>query len=94
MKNFLMGLVAYIISYGIFYFLYRKLGAKKLINHKISKRVGLFLIAFIFYMAGISVTDSFDITKEYHFLFIGLFIGPTIALLPFIVPINNNKIKS
>ncbi len=94
MKNFLMGLLAYIISYGIFYFLYRELGAKKLIKHKISKRVSLLLIVFLFYMAGISIADSFNIAKEYHFLFIGLFIGPTIALIPFIIPINNNKIKS
>ena len=94
MENFLKGLVAYIISYGIFYFIYRKLGAKRLINHKITKRFSLLLITFIFYMAGISMADSFNITKEYHFLFIGLFIGPTIALIPFIVPINNNKIKS
>lgn len=94
MEKFLIGLVAYIISYVIFSFLYKKLGAKKLINQKINKRVILFLIAFIFYMVGISITDSFNTTKEYHFVFMGLFIGPTIALIPFIVPINNNKNKS
>lgn len=89
-----MTIPAYIVSYLIFYFLYKKLGGKKLISCKASKRLILFFIAFIVYYVGISITDSFDTTKVYHSVFIGLFLGPLTALVPFIIPVNDNKTKS
>lgn len=89
-----MTIPSYAISYLIFYFLYKKLGGKKLINYKTSKRLILFFIAFISCFVGVSITDSFDTTKVYHSLFIGLFLGPSTALASFMIPINDNKTKS
>lgn len=94
MSNFLkMTMPAMVISYVIFYFLYKKLGAKKLINCKISTRLIVFFSAAIVGFICISITDSFEATKEYHSLFMGLFTGASVGITPFIVPVNNKKSK-
>lgn len=95
MSDFLtMTMPAMLLSYVIFYFLYKKLGAKKLINCKTSTRLIVYLSAFIVSSICISITDGFEATKVYHSLFMGLFIGAVVAIAPFIVPVNNKKSKT
>lgn len=95
MANLLkMTLPAYVVSYLIFYFLYKQLDMEKLIHHKTGRIVICILIGLLVYLGGLSITDSFNATKTYHSLFTGLFLGPTIACIPFIMPVNNVKNKS
>lgn len=93
--NFLkMTLPTFILSYLIFYFIYKKLVGEKLRNSKIYKKVILLLLGLIFYTIGLEITDSFNTTKVYHSLFSGIFIGSTISIVPFIVQVDNIKKKS
>lgn len=95
MSSFLkMTMPAMLISYVIFYFLYKKLGAKKLINCKKMARLIVFFSAVLLGLGCISITDSFEVTKEYHSLFMGLFTGASVGIIPFIVPVDNKKFKS
>ena len=87
-------LPAFVVSYLIFYFLYKKLDIEKLINHRIGRIVSSLLIGLLLYIIGLSVTDSLNTTKIYHSLFMGLFMGPSVGVIPFIMPVNNNKTKS
>lgn len=89
----IMTMPAMLVSYVISYFLYKKLGAKKLINCKTKIRLIVFFSVFIVGFSCISITDSFEATKEYHTLFMGLFTGASVGIVPFIVPVNNKKSK-
>jgi hypothetical protein len=94
MSNFFkMTMPVMVLSYVIFYFIYKKLGAKKLINCKTSTRFIVFWSALVVDLVCISITDSFEVTKEYHSLFTGLFLGVSTAVAPFIVSVNKNKTK-
>ena len=84
---------AYIFSSLIFIFIYNKVGIFKLISNKNNKTIGALLIAFIFCMVGMSITDKFITTKGYHDFFVGLFLGPLLGLIIFIAPDINNKVK-
>lgn len=95
MSNFLkMTMPAMVLAYLIFYFIYKKMGAEKLINCKTSIRLTVFFIAFILGLVFISITDSFEATKGYHSLFMGIFTGASVGIVPFVVPVNNKKSKS
>lgn len=89
-----MTMPAMLLVYFISYCLFRKLGAKKLINCKASIRLSIFFSAFIIGLVCISITDSFESTKQYHSLFSGLFNGASIGIVPFIVPVKDKKSKS
>lgn len=94
MSNFLkMTMPAIILSYVVFYFLFKKLGAKKLINCKTSTRLMVFFSAIIVSFVCLQIADSFEATKEYHSLFIGLFNGASVGIVPFIVPVDDKKSK-
>ncbi len=83
MKIF-MGLIAYVASYLISYFLYEKLGVEKLISRKTSTIISLFLIAVLVCIIGSSIIDSFSTTRGYQLLFKSLLSGTTTALIAFI----------
>lgn len=91
---YVLGFSTYVVSYIIFYFLYGKLGIEKLINGKTSRRISLFFIAILFGSVGSLITDSITTTKGYRILINGLFVGPSTALIVFVLPVNNSKSKT
>ena len=89
MANYLkLTLPAFIFSSLIFIFIYNKVGVLKIISNKNSRKIGAVLIIFIFIMVGLSITDKFITTKEYHGILVGLFLGPIAGIMQFIVPVN------
>ena len=80
---FKMTLPALIFSSVIFYFIYKKVNIEKLISNKNSRKIGAIIITFILYAVGLEIIDSFNTTKVYHDLFMGLFLGPFISIMAF-----------
>ena len=81
----------YIVSYKISYFLYTKLGVEKLISGKTSRRIGLYVMAVLFGIVGSLITNSINTTRDYQFLINSLFLGPSSALIVFVLPVNNKS---
>lgn len=92
MKNIIMFLIGYTISYLGFYWCYKKLDIKRLIDNKISIKIICFLMLFIFGIVSVSISDDFAFGLKYHYIFMGLFIAPMVAFIPFVV--SNNKRKN
>lgn len=93
MKHYyLVSLAAYIVSFLIFFNLCNKLGLEKLISPKTSRRIILFVIAFLFGFLGSLITNSLNITKEYRLLIDSLFVcGPATALTVCALPAKLNR---
>lgn len=84
---------ASIVSGLVFYFLFKKLGIVKLLNNN-KRRIIAIIISFILDIIGLIIIGNFSVTKEYHDLFTGLFMGPIFGIMPFVHHTNNSKTKS
>ena len=93
MNSLFLGLAACLVSYLIVGFLWQKLGIEKLINHKTSIRISLFLIAVLLNFVGTSIIENFITTREYQFLLKSFLAGATLYIIVFTLPVNNNKTK-
>lgn len=74
---------AYIVSTSVFYCIFTKLIGDKLLNITPYKKAAIILGSGALYIIGVTVTDSFEVTKAYHDIFLGIFmgiIGASIAL--------------
>ncbi|MFT8352869.1 hypothetical protein [Clostridium saccharoperbutylacetonicum] len=87
---YVVGLAAYVASYMIFYFIYTKLNLEELLIGRTSRRIALFMIAIIFGIRGYSITDNLNIAKEYQLLVNSLFVGPSSALIVYVLPVKSN----
>ncbi|WP_459478267.1 hypothetical protein [Clostridium saccharoperbutylacetonicum] len=87
---YVVGLAAYVASYTIFYFIYTKLNLEELLIGRSSRRIALFMIAIIFGIVGYSITDNLNIAKEYQLLINSLFVGPSSALIVYVLPVKSN----
>lgn len=74
---------AYIVSTAVFSCIFVKLVGNKLSNITPYRKAAIILGSVLLYGIGITITDSFEVTKAYHDIFLGIFmgiIGSTIAL--------------
>jgi hypothetical protein len=92
MNSLFLGLATGFASCLTVKFLCKKLDIEKLINHKISIRISLFLIAVLLNIVGTSIIENF-ITREYQFLLKCFLTGATLYLIIFSLPVNNKKTK-
>lgn len=89
---YFVALAAYIVSFLICFNVGLKLDVEKFISGKISRRVGLVLISYLFSSVGLLIIDSLNITKEYQFLIESLFVGgPATAIFVWALPVKLNK---
>lgn len=90
LNYFKLTLPAFFLSSLIFIFFYNKVGIFKLLGNKPRLIIFSIIIVFLFYIAGISITDKFANTRKYHDLFVGLFLGPTLGILLYLAKYYQN----
>lgn len=87
----IFGFLILIVSYLIFYNIYKTLNISKWVKKSRLRAVGAILLTFILFSIGINITDSFAILREYHDLFTGLFLGISAGIIPHVVAPFNRK---
>lgn len=60
---------AYIVSTAVFYCIFTKLIGNKLLSITPYRKAAIILGSGVVYGIGISITDSFEVTKAYHDIF-------------------------
>ena len=90
LREFLqMTMPAYIVSTVLFYYIFWKIIGTKLVNISQYKKILIILGGGIYYVVALQIIDSFETTKSYHPLFMGIFLGMMIS--SYILTIPNKK---
>lgn len=89
---YFLALATYVISFLICFNICLKVNIEKFIRGKISRRVSLVIIAFLFSIVGPLMIDGLNIAKEYRFLIDGFLVfGPATALFVWALPAKLNR---
>ncbi|GEP66186.1 hypothetical protein [Clostridium beijerinckii] len=89
---YFLALATYVVSFLICFNICLKVDIEKFICDKISRRVCLVIIAFLFSSVGSLVINGLNIAREYRSLIDCFFIaGPATALFVWAIPVKINR---
>lgn len=88
---YLLTLVAYIISFLIFFNIGLKLDIEKFISGKKFRRIGLFLFSYLFGIIGYLIIGDLNLAKEYQTLIDSFVASLSTAILVWALPVKLNK---